>query len=96
MHAWLDGQMAAGRSHGFFRPYQKDHGGIAPERWHLSYAPLAVECAAACSDAIFRAAWASVEDRGGLELRAEIEAMWPSILARYIEVPADWAVTAEV
>jgi len=91
LHAWLDRQMAAGHSHGFFRPYREDRGGIAPERWHLSYAPLAVQCAANCSDAVFRAAWASAEDRGGLELREEIEAMWPSILSRYITVPAGWA-----
>ncbi len=25
----------------FFRPYQKDLGGIAPEPWHISYQPLA-------------------------------------------------------
>jgi len=26
---------------GFFRPYQTDKGGIAPEPWHISYAPVA-------------------------------------------------------
>ena len=25
----------------FFRPYQEDNGGVSPERWHLSYFPLA-------------------------------------------------------
>jgi LAS superfamily LD-carboxypeptidase LdcB len=37
---WL-GQHAA--SFGFFRPYQRDQGGVAKEAWHLSYRPLA-EC----------------------------------------------------
>ena len=40
LHCWLDERLAAGESHGFFRPYGKDRGGVAPERWHLSYAPL--------------------------------------------------------
>ncbi len=41
MHNWLDQQMMLGEAGGFYRPYQFDHGGTAPERWHLSYAPLA-------------------------------------------------------
>ncbi|MEO7964454.1 MAG: M15 family metallopeptidase [Gemmatimonadaceae bacterium] len=41
LHAWLDAQIAAGTSSGFFRPYGRDLGGVAPERWHLSFAPLA-------------------------------------------------------
>jgi len=36
----LSDELAQGNSD-FFRPYAQDHGGIAPEPWHLSYAPLA-------------------------------------------------------
>jgi len=43
LHEWLDAKIASDDARGFFRPYQFDHGGIAPERWHLSYAPLAAE-----------------------------------------------------
>lgn len=39
-HCWLDDELAQGNSD-FFRPYAQDRGGIAPEPWHLSYAPLA-------------------------------------------------------
>jgi LAS superfamily LD-carboxypeptidase LdcB len=35
---WLDAHMHA---FGFFRPYDTDRGGVAPEPWHLSYAPVA-------------------------------------------------------
>lgn len=42
-HRWLDRRIAAGESHGLFRPYAEDRGGVAPERWHLSYAPRAIE-----------------------------------------------------
>lgn len=39
-HRWLDDELTQGNSN-FFRPYAQDRGGIAPEPWHLSYAPLA-------------------------------------------------------
>ena len=46
MHDWLDNLArtdSAGRdsANGFYRPYGVDKGGVAPERWHLSYAPIA-------------------------------------------------------
>ncbi len=41
LHEWLDARMASGTAFGFFRPYDIDRGGVAPERWHLSHAPLA-------------------------------------------------------
>jgi LAS superfamily LD-carboxypeptidase LdcB len=40
MHNWLDGYLDSGES-GFYRPYEFDKGGISPERWHLSYRPIA-------------------------------------------------------
>ncbi len=40
-HSWLDQIIANGESEGFFRPYDQDRGGVAPEKWHLSFAPLA-------------------------------------------------------
>ena len=40
---WMDERIANGASCGFFRPYDRDRNGVAPERWHLSYGPLAGE-----------------------------------------------------
>lgn len=40
MHDWLDSYIDSGQTD-FYRPYAVDKGGIAPERWHLSYRPLA-------------------------------------------------------
>jgi LAS superfamily LD-carboxypeptidase LdcB len=45
LHAWLDARIADGAAYGFFRPYDAERGGIAPERWHLSHAPTAVDFA---------------------------------------------------
>jgi LAS superfamily LD-carboxypeptidase LdcB len=40
LHLWLDQQLALNTAQGFFRPYASDHGGISPERWHLSFFPI--------------------------------------------------------
>lgn len=40
-HIWLDERISKNQSFGFYRPYQEDRGGIAPERWHLSHYPTA-------------------------------------------------------
>jgi LAS superfamily LD-carboxypeptidase LdcB len=38
LHCWLDANMAR---FGFFRPYRSFRGGVLPEPWHVSYAPVA-------------------------------------------------------
>ena len=43
MTTWLDNKIGCGEAHGFFRPYINNDEGVAPEPWHLSYAPAAVE-----------------------------------------------------
>lgn len=39
LHDWLDVNMAR---YGFFRPYRTFRGGVFPEAWHLSYAPVSL------------------------------------------------------
>jgi LAS superfamily LD-carboxypeptidase LdcB len=41
LHEWLDLRITDDAACGFFRPYDIDRHGVAPERWHLSYAPIA-------------------------------------------------------
>ncbi len=41
LHDWLQQHM---HRFGFYQPYRTDRGGVCPEPWHLSYAPLAMEC----------------------------------------------------
>lgn len=41
LHEWLDHRMRTKTSYGFYRPYETDRGGVAPEKWHLSYSPVA-------------------------------------------------------
>ncbi|WP_232059275.1 M15 family metallopeptidase [Kineobactrum salinum] len=88
LHQWLDERMAAGESHGFFRPYGHDRGGVAAERWHLSYAPLAVACERGVTAAVLHECWDC--DSGELLLRDQVEAQLPELLARYVAVDRDW------
>lgn len=60
-HDWLDGHL---KRFGFFRPYQTDRGGVSPERWHLSYAPLSQRCLKDFSPELFR----SVVDNPQVEM----------------------------
>ena len=52
-HQWLSEELKS-NSHGFYRPYQHDIGGISPEPWHLSYAPVATLYAAQLTEDLFR------------------------------------------
>jgi LAS superfamily LD-carboxypeptidase LdcB len=90
LHSWLDERIAAGESHGFYRPYARDRGGVAPERWHLSYAPLAVTCAQQCDSTLFTDCWDCEKVADDLLLREQVEANLQHILWRFVEVPGDW------
>ena len=56
LHQWLDERIAKQASFGFFRPYHEDRAGVAPERWHLSHAPVATRCEKGLTVDILRAA----------------------------------------
>jgi LAS superfamily LD-carboxypeptidase LdcB len=93
LHCWLDDKMAAGESHGFYRPYAIDRGGVAAERWHLSYAPLALACGEQFSSELLGACWECEEGNAALLLRDEIEEGLQQIMARYVDVPGDWCLS---
>lgn len=90
LHRWLDERMAADESHGFFRPYGVDRGGVAPERWHLSYVPLAVSCARQFNEEVLLACWHSGLEGEGLLLQEEVETCLPALLQRYVVLDGGW------
>ena len=90
LHCWLDERIAAGESRGFFRPYALDRGGVAPERWHLSYAPLSAGYSEQLTGELLQSCWDCEEVTEALLLRHEIEADLPGIIQRYLNVPGDW------
>lgn len=52
-YSWLDQLIASDDAEGFYRPYDQDRGGVAPEAWHLSYRPLASQYEHAYSSEFF-------------------------------------------
>lgn len=67
---WLDGHMHA---FGFFRPYTTDRGGVAPEPWHLSYAPVAAHAQSALRVDGLRAVLSAAAIEGKTEVLAALE-----------------------
>lgn len=90
LHCWLDARMAAGQSRGFYRPYALDRAGVAPERWHLSYAAFSTGCAAQLDADLLKSCWRCAREGEGLLLYEEIEARLPQIMQRYVSVGDGW------
>ena len=88
MHCWLDERIAMDESHGFFRPYATDVGGVAVERWHLSYAPLSLGCAQQLTASLVRECWNGSAQ--SIALRKELDAQLPTIMERYLAVEEGW------
>jgi len=60
---WL---AAHARGFGFFHPYDRDRGGVQPEPWHLSFAPVALPALQSMSPAILSEALAGAARQGAL------------------------------
>ena len=77
LDAWLAANMA---TFGFFRPYTTERGGVQPEPWHLSFAPVAQTALAALTPEVLTAALATSALCG----REAVLARLPEIHARYV------------
>lgn len=82
LHAWLDEYLARADA-GFFRPYRRRLGGVAPEPWHLSYAPLAREFQNAMAPGILR----ELVTASDLALKTQILQHFEEIYERFVRVP---------
>ena len=76
-NGWLDSNM--GRF-GFFRPYSTWQGGVRPEPWHLSYAPVSVPALQALRLEVLREAISQADMPG----RQTVLARLPELYARYV------------
>jgi LAS superfamily LD-carboxypeptidase LdcB len=81
---WLDAHMHA---FGFFRPYTTDRGGVAPEPWHLSYAPVAQNAAAQISVDALREVLLAADIEGKPELLAALERNYSTYVVNVDEPP---------
>ena len=82
MHNWLDQQIDAGKAEGFYRPYRMDTGGIAPERWHLSYRPIANKL----QSALTPAGLGAILEQRPIALKEAILAHLDEVYRRFIDV----------
>lgn len=88
LHSWLDERMAQDKSYGFFRPYAIDRGGVSPEPWHLSYAPLAAAYEKTLAPALWREVLAELDDV--LDDVSIIDRHLEDIFSRFVAVPRNW------
>lgn len=66
--------------HGFFRPYTVFRGGVRPEPWHLSYAPVAAAALEQFSPAMLQQAL----EEADLDAKEVVRRRLPEIFARYV------------
>lgn len=78
-HLWLDQNLDR---YNFFRPYSIDTGGIAPERWHLSYAPISSTYQASLSFELIE----ETIKNSDIELKEIILEELPEIYRRFINI----------
>lgn len=78
LHEWLDENML---NYGFYRPYDRDRGGVSPERWHLSYFPLAGDFTNALTEAKVISAW----EGQSLQLRDVVEKNLSDLFAKFVK-----------
>ena len=81
---WLDTHMQA---FGFFRPYTTDRGGVAPEPWHLSYAPVAKLAQESLSIDSLRSVLAAAAIEGKDEVLAALEANYANYVLNVDAAP---------
>jgi LAS superfamily LD-carboxypeptidase LdcB len=75
--AWLGAHAAR---HGFFRPYAVDRGGVMPEPWHLSHAPVAVPALSNLSLEVLTDTIAAAS----MDAREQVLARLPELYTRYV------------
>lgn len=78
-HLWLDGAL---EKHGFYRPYSKDSGGIAPEKWHLSFRKVADDYEREFTYELLE----QTIKQADLELKDIVLEELPEIFKRYIQL----------
>lgn len=76
------------RDFGYFRPYDRDRGGVQPEPWHLSYAPVAQPALAALDAPLLERALANSGVAGWEAIRPRLPALHARYVAAVAEAPA--------
>lgn len=81
LELWLAAHM---HRFGFYRPYATARGGVSPEPWHLSYAPVALPAARALTPEVLREALRATAATHGIEGLDVVLAALPELHQRYV------------
>lgn len=83
-HVWLEQQLlSTDTGMNFFKPYQTDTGGVAPEPWHLSYRPIAETYSAVLNIDILRQQLLKTD----IALKVVVLDNLEEIYHRFIQIP---------
>jgi LAS superfamily LD-carboxypeptidase LdcB len=85
LSSWLGGHA---HHYGFFLPYDRYRGGVQPEPWHLSFAPVAGAALAAMSVDLLSEALAGAELAGRETVLGELPRLYERYVAAVAPVPA--------
>jgi len=77
LHRWLDAHI---HEHGFFRPYARFQGGMFPEPWHLSHAPVSMRAIDDLTPDVLRRCTEASDIPG----KARVLELLPEILERHV------------
>ncbi|MBL6990802.1 MAG: M15 family metallopeptidase [Bacteriovoracaceae bacterium] len=83
LHNWLDELIQDGNCFGFYRPYRTPDHGVAPERWHLSFAPVSLPYSKLLNPQIFKL---SIQ-ASSLTLKEQLIEHSDEIFQKYILTP---------
>jgi LAS superfamily LD-carboxypeptidase LdcB len=73
---------------GFFRPYDRDRGGVQPEPWHLSFAPLATSAQQALTAAVLATTLGNADLQGRDLVLARLEELHQRFVQAVAPPPA--------
>ena len=79
---WLDANL---ERYDFFRPYDRYRGGVAPEPWHVSYAPVSVPAMKLLTPELIAAVLRDTELLGKDLVLARLDALYTSYVANVAE-----------
>lgn len=88
LHQWLDENL---HRFGFFRPYQQQQGGMFPEPWHFSYAPLSARAIEQMSVELLVETLRDVEISGKEIVLALLPEIYQNHILNIAAMPEGWA-----
>jgi len=85
LHRWLDERIG---EFGFFRPYAREQGGMYPEPWHLSHAPVSLRAIEALSLPLLAELTASTAILGKQTTLRLLPEIWERHILNIVPPPA--------